>query len=240
MNFAARRTSNLPPAILVYLSLALWLSACSPFTTAPPLPVPQTLTIGYTPAMKSWQSRLAVCADLQPEITVSLQPAGWPEPDPHAYDLLLQAAEPGADFGGYAADLGRQPIVFATFGESTQAGWTTERLQQIYTTQTQPEYDVLTYPSSSELGAIFEAAFLAGARLSPYATLASSFQDMQAMLEQIPRSIGYLPQDELGPGLRELPGAPVLSLPRVALAAAEPQGALRIFLACLQGDLAYE
>lgn len=206
------------------------LNACSPFVPATALPSPEPLQVVYTPAMASWQPILAQCAAVQPEIGLIVAEQPWPAAQNSTYDLLLQAAEPPPGFTGYAADLGSWQVVFA----SGSRAWTAERLTQAYRSNTPTTTPLWAYTPGSELYVPFTEWLLAGESLSPFVYLATDPGTMKKALEETPSAVGYLPRHLLPAGVSELTFMPAFELPLVALAKNEPQGEMRVYLACLQ------
>ncbi|MBN1666846.1 MAG: hypothetical protein JW862_07145 [Anaerolineales bacterium] len=225
-----RSGRSLPTSLFLLVSLGLLLGGCSPYVTATALPTPQMVRVVYTPAMSGWQPILAACAAQQPELALVLLEVPWPVAPQQDYDLLLQAAAPGQEFSGYAADLGSLEIVFAGANQN----WTQASLSHAYRNRTPPPAVMLSYAPGSEYFPPFAAHLLSGEQLSPYVQWVASPADMQQALLATPAATGYLPRPLLAPGLSELVDVPGFEVPQVALAKAQPQGVLRSFLACLQ------
>jgi ABC-type phosphate transport system substrate-binding protein len=104
---------------------------------------------------------------------------------------------------------------------------------------------VWIFPEGDDARQLFDSVILDGYQLTTVAQLAP---DPQAMLEAVsddPAAIGYLPRRWLkgnsGDKVRALPInqtlADSLRQPILALSGAEPEGAMRTLLICLQGML---
>ena len=223
--------------LLPLLTALFALSACAPLTVETPPPAPQAIRVAYSPTLRPWADALHACAGQTPEMALVTEEVSPAAPDFEEADLTLWFGEPPQGFAGAAFSLGVDEIVIITGADLNFSPVTPAQLQEIYTgaaSGLQP----WTYPEGSDLRSIFDEAVLAGASPSPDVMLAPSPAAMLEAVAADPQAVGYVPKSWLAAdvqtaasdsALREMLAQPVL-----ALTAAEPQGTLRDFLACLQ------
>lgn len=239
---------------LAVLVLAAILAGCLP-ADAPPPPTPQVLRLQVTPALSGWSGRLQACALRDPTIGLAVdeRPAG--DLDLRQADAALRLGPPPQE-AAHALVLGWEEIVLIANPESPRDSLTLDELRSAYsgravewgspagqagatpTSSAALPIHAWTYPPGDDLRAAFEGALWSG---QPPAARLSEAPSPSAMLQAVaedPAAIGYIPKSLLNDTFRELTveGAPLgdLRQPVLALVSAEPQGALRSFLVCLQ------
>ena len=230
----------------------LGLAGCSqpPIVTPPPTPIP--LTVALTPAARPFGKILRVCAASQPLLAFFLEEAPAQGMDLNRYDLVFRLGLP-AESEAFSAPLGWENIVVYT-NEPAVTQLKKSDLRGLFSGKItiwkgadglDHPVQVWTFPAGDEARQVFDEAIMAGERLTPKAYLAP---DPQAMLEALSSqagSVGILPaawvksskpagsfpihEVSLDAGAKS-----VLRLPILALAKAEPQGAARSLISCLQ------
>jgi ABC-type phosphate transport system substrate-binding protein len=89
-------------------------------------------------------------------------------------------------------------------------------------------------PAGSDAAQLFTGQALNGAAPSPSALVAPTWAAMLELVAQTPGAIGYLPDFAVGPSVKAVRLPAALRALIVAVAAAEPSGSARDFLAWAQ------
>lgn len=234
--------------------LVLFLAACSPreagpvpTATAPPTPLP--LVVYHTPAVRLRLDALQNCAQAVPGLalyTQELPASHLPQARDLETGLILRLGE-GPGPVPFAVSLGEESIRVVAGPDSPIDRLETEELQAIFNGErtTWPETGGGTkplhpwvYPAGEEAAELIEEKILKGNQPAAAARLAATPLEMLRAAAEDPGAIGWLPESWLDESVQVLELDPALqaelSLPVLAIAAAEPQGRLREFLSCLQ------
>lgn len=216
------------------------LSACSGMEYAEPPAAPHALSVSYTPALGWIAEDLNHCAMEIPEIALIVTEAPASGLDFGAAEVYLRlGAAPEAP--PYTATLlGYESIVVIAHPDVSPSYLEIIDVN-IHYTHLDAEYITWMYPLGDEMRAIFDAVVLQGAEPSPHTQMAPNPAAMLEAIAATPGSVGYISEHWLQPGVQSAdPGpnyADALRVPILALTAADPQGATRQFLACLQNTL---
>ncbi len=236
----------------------LFLTACAPFTTVAPPPTRQAVRASLPPALRTWGSRLQACAAKDPGTDLFVEEKASSDPAAGQADVAFHLVQPPGPIPASLVQVGAEDIVLLV-----NAGNPVEKLSQAQLgdlfagkiTRWEAlapapkgftgEVQVWTYPASEELRRVFESALFHDGNSQAQPMLAP---DPQAMLEAIASSemaIGYAPMSwlktlspDLEKNLKQVQLEPALSqalhAPVLAASAAEPQGAVRALLVCLE------
>jgi len=224
----------------------LFLAGCTGTQTTLPLPSLQPLTIAMTPAVWPLQEAVHRCAVSQPQVALVLSELPATYFGKATADLALRFGEP-LNLSGYAAPVAWEKIAVIVHPDNPIKTLDQIRLRELFTGQVVswatvggPErvVEVWTFPENDDARQIFDNAILAGGGLASEAMLASDPAQMIHQIAANPGAVGYVPSAWLTDQVRALEIAPdlraLLRQPVLALATAEPQGAARRFLFCLQ------
>jgi hypothetical protein len=244
--FISTQTASLLCKFGVFLLLSVFAgSACSHAPSITPPATQQVLTVLLPPALEPLKAGLQSCADDQPGIALFIDEAV--ANTGNGPDLTISLGEQ-APLTAFAASLAIEKIVVVANKEDPPARLTTDDLRGVYggwitkwdtLGGSQGTVQVWDYAKMDPLHQLFDQAVLKGVSVTSLALLAPTPAAMLEALSSTPGSIGYLPSAWL-----EVEKVKVISLddgisaalqaPVLALSAAEPQGALRTFIGCLQ------
>ena len=242
MRFFLSRSTPFFVGAMILVSL---LGCLAPPTSTPPPPL-QPVEVALTPALTPVQAALHTCALAQPEIALLLTETTASYLPVQTADLSLRLGPP-ADSTGFAAPLSEEQIVVITNPANPIATMKAGELRSVFNGENErwdelggrkQSIQVWVYPEGDEISQVFRQAILAGKSFSSLALLAP---DPSAMLEAVngdSAAIGFLPKAWLQGGVKAIQLDQVLQdslhQPVLALSEAEPQGAVREFLYCLQ------
>jgi hypothetical protein len=226
----------------VYICLLSTLAACRELSTAAPLPTPDTVLVQITPALQKLTPRLQACA--QQDTTVGLRVKEVPA---QALDFRQAAVSLRIDLAPgtqpYAADLGSIQIAIIAPPGQAPSHLSRNDLANIYNgrlTQwpgsSQP-IQLWTYLPGDDLRQAFERLVPGEQSEQPPSQQLRLAPSPQAMLDAVaasPGALGYVPKDWLDARVQAIPLDVTLAAPLLALTPAEPQGAARRLIACLQ------
>jgi hypothetical protein len=215
------------------LSLFLVFTACTPLVTNTPPPVPEPIRVAYPPSLSNWQDELHACALQTPEIALTILETSPSDLEFEAADLTLWFGEPPQGVKVYAATLGTDEITIIAGQAVNLTTISAAQLRAIYL-QAEGGYQAWTYGEGNELRLIFDRAFLEQVAPSAEVWLAPNPEAMLEAMAANPRAIGYLPKAWLDGEIKTLPLTEPLQVPILAITPAEPTGALRNYLVCLQ------
>lgn len=146
----------------------------------------------------------------------------------------------------FTIHLGDEPVVMIVHPANPAGALSRDTLQDLYTGQT-TQWEggaaaaIWSYPQGSAVRALFDGAVLAGSPLTSMAYLAPGPAEMVTAVAKDPLAIGYIPASMVTGGVKIISaGLPEdMYLPVLAQGQAEPQGALRDWLVCLQTQTLY-
>ena len=227
------------------MSALLLVSCAQPVLQELP-PPPEIVTLSITPALRPLQAAIQACADILPDLAVSVQETSPGYRVSQEFDLFIHLGEP-QDMPPFAAPLADEQVLVVVNPSNPVETLEGEQLRGIFSGAITRWSDVggpfrpvqVWVPlESDETRLAFEKEVLAGSNLSTHAMLAP---DPAAMLEAVsgdPNAIGYLPrawlQDSVHPVEVDALLSARLQAPVLALAARSPRGASERLLYCLQ------
>lgn len=217
----------------IWLSLLLFVTACSAAPTKVATPTPAVIKIYATSATQAWQTELFKCASKQSAIlTLS---------DPGAADLTLRMGEP-QNLSMPAFQLGWEEILVIVNKSHSFQQLRTEQVSRLFT----GEINNWSQVASTETGVVQVWVFaedddaqqvfaktLSGKPIISSARLATSPEEMSRAIANDPSAIGILSRRWKTENLADVYVA--ASAPILAITPSEPQGAVKDLLACLQG-----
>jgi len=210
-NFAAenlRRTFS-------FLILSFFLLSCSPQPTTPT----QIITINYSPFIEFQMDEVYACAnDLSIVLNVSAE----------SPEIYFQIGEPETVYS-FAYQIDEEEIVVAVNRQSEIQDLLLEGVQDLFSSE---KYQVWVYSSDSEMQELFDQFVMQGRSVSSFAKIAPSPQVMAEALSSESNAVGFIPKQEMTENLREVYS--MGTFPVLALTEAEPQGAVKNLLGCLQ------
>lgn len=236
---------------IILSSLVLLLAGCQAVTPLPdPTEFPQAVVMQYTPGVRILTPVLDACATEDPDLALFLEEAPKPALDldsPPEGPLRLGLALGEPPEHSYAAALSDVPIAVITHPSNPVQRLSAAELQALFTGQVQNWTELggrdqtvtpWALTPADESRQLFENEIIDEGKISGQTRLAADPAWMLAEVSVDPGAVGYLPAVwliesveavELEPSLRK-----ALSLPLLALADSEPQGADRRLLICLQ------
>ena len=205
--------------ILILLS-SLLLFSCSTKTSQASL---QPVSVYSTFAAEPWLTDLYACADsVATLIRVD---------DPNSADIALQIGEP--DFLSlFAYQIDEEEILVAANRQSPIQNLTREQAQALFTGLGDPSAQVWVYASGDDAQKVLDQFVMEGRGVSSSAFIAVSPRQMSDELASQPNAVGILPRHAMADGLREV--LAITTVPVLALAKSEPQGAINQLVGCLQ------
>lgn len=222
------------------LILLLSISACAPNYYAPPPEVPESIAVIYTPAIGWIRNNLHACAATHPKIALTLEERPLTSLDVEAAEVILKLGPAPEQIARHATLLGWEQIMIISDPNIPSGQLELPDLRLLFASM-EPEYQLWSYPSDSELSNIFDQFVLLGKPSSPHVLIAPDPQAMLMVIRDQPNSVGYIPQT----WLRENTALNTIvdsypdefKQPILALTNGEPFGLTRELLACIQSTL---
>jgi hypothetical protein len=239
-----------------YFSLVILLfvftSACKPPPTQPPLPIPQTLSVSYTPALSPLLNALSTCALQQPEIALIVNEVSAPYLDIHKSDFSLRIGFPQGSTA-FSAVLAVEKIVLITHPSNPVEILSVEDVTNIFSGVTTNwleldgddfEIDLWIYYTDEDIQQVIQKAIMDNLSPTLKANLAPDPGAMLTTVANNPSAIGYLPQSWLSDDVKPITISSdtneFLTQPVLALSNEEPKGQAREYLFCLQNGIGHE
>lgn len=242
MRFVPSKT--VPFALVAFVLLLL--PACLAPPTSTPLPTLQPIQVAITSSLAPVQAALHTCALAQPEIALLLTETTAPFLSVQSADLSLWFGPP-PDTAGFAARLSDEEIVVIVNPANPISKLTPQALRSVFNGENErwdelgagnQPVQVWVYPEGDEVSQVFQEEILSGKPFSSLARLAPDPPAMREAMSQDPAAIGFLPKAWLSQDVKPVSidqdAQGSLRQPILALSEAEPQGAVREFLYCLQ------
>jgi len=207
-------------SLFVFL-LALLLAACSPATATPP---PARLDVYATTAAGPWlEDAFACTADQNTILGVATSP--------DSADLVLRIGEPPA-LTSPAYQIDTEEILVVTHRESPVQNLTAEGARDLFAGRGDPSVQVWAYADGEDVQQAFDKLVMGGEPVTALARMATSTQEMSDTLNAGKNAVGILPGHWKVGTVREVYSAG--TVPVLAITGAEPEGALKQLVACLQ------
>jgi hypothetical protein len=219
------------------IALGLLLAACS----AAPQPI-QQLKIAISPAVQPASAALLACLPADGNVAFIIDPLYPAAADLADYDFYLRLGEP-AGAAGFAAQLASERIVLVlnpdqdldSISPTDAAALFSGRVENWAEVGGEDEAVTLWIgPDSDEARVAFQAQVLRGA-LAGAAHIAGGPADLLAAVAGDSAAAGVLPAAWASDAVQAIELD--ITLPLLAVAAAEPQGAAHAVLACLQSGV---
>ncbi len=209
--------------ILFFLLSSFLLFSCS---TSTPASTPQVVTVYSTSAAQPWLAPLYDCAGS----SVVLARVD----DASSADIALRVGEP--EFLASAAyQIDTEEILIVTHRQSPVQNLTLEAARALFAGQGDPSVQVWVYASGEDVQQVFDQVVMAGRSVSSSAKLAANPQQMSDTLVNESNAVGILPRHWKTGDVREV--FTVATVPVLAIANSEPQGAVKELIACLQNKI---
>ena len=143
-------------------------------------------------------------------------------------EIYFQIGEPETVYS-FAYQIDEEEIVVAVNRQSEIQDLLLEGVQDLFSSE---KYQVWVYSSDSEMQELFDQFVMQGRSVSSFAKIAPSPQVMAEALSSESNAVGFIPKQEMTENLREVYS--MGTFPVLALTEAEPQGAVKNLLGCLQ------
>ena len=206
--------------LALWWSCAFFLVSCAP---AQPGPEPRLIDVYATPATQPWLPEVFACA---PD-GVALRIVN----NPISADISLRLGEPEV-FSGVAYQIDTEEILVLTHRQSPVQNMSLEDVRELFAGGGDPSVQVWVYAAGTDVQRVFGQSVMQGRSVTSQARMAVSPEHMSDTLNNEPNTVGFLPRHwKVGESrfVYTLPDVPVL-----ALVNEEPQGAIRIIIACTQ------
>ena len=204
--------------LIVLLSSLLF--SCSPIT---PSVTPQLITAYSTSAAQPWLPDLYSCAGTSTLISRVDEPS--------TADIVLRVGEP-LFLDRPAFQIDTEEILIVTHRQSPVQNLTLEEARALFAGQGDPSVQVWVYAEEQDVQSVFDQTVMAGRRLTPTAHIAVSPQQMSDTLVNEANTVGILPRHWKAGDTRDV--LIVGTVPVLAIADSEPQGAIKDLIVCLQ------
>lgn len=207
---------------LFLFNLLILLSACS---AAPATSLPQArLDVYASPAARPWMQEAFRCANGEGAVLGVAT-------GPRDADFVLRIGEPST-LGTPAFEIDREQILVVTNRESPVQNLTLEQARALFSGRGDPAAQVWVYASGDDVQQAFDRLVMQGTGITSLARLATSPQEMSDSLNAERNAVGILPRHWKAGTVREVFSAG--AVPVLAITPAQPEGALKQLVACLQ------
>lgn len=224
----------------------LGLNGCSQPPTATLPPPPQTITVALPLALSPLQPALQICANAQPDLLINLRELPNRPPAPESADMSLWFSEPPNGFE-FAVQLAEETLAILINPSNPVTELNGEQLRGIFSGELRDwssldgetgEIQVWVFPEGNQVRESFDHAILPDMSSTSLAKLAPTGEAMLAGIAEDSGAIGYAPMAMIDGTVKPLvvddATQATLHMPVLGLTPAEPHGALRDYLVCLQ------
>lgn len=225
------------------------LAACVSAQLATIPPSPQPIQINIPPFLTPITNALHSCAEEHEEFALLLNSSSASQLDIGAENLSFWFGE-NSDLGSYAIPVALDELNIIVHPENPTDSLSLEQIQAIFSGQVENWSDISDYqesivlwiyPVGSYLGQIFQSELFGGHRFSPMAHIAPSPESMVTAIANEPGAIGFVlrswSQDNVTGVQVQSDTNLDLQKPILAITNSEPEGGLRILMACLQSGV---
>jgi hypothetical protein len=195
------------------------ISSCSPTT---PAATPEVVTVYSTSAAEPWLHELYDCAGTSPVLSRV--------DDPSAALIALRVGEPRVVQFAYQIDT--EDILIVTQRQSPVNNLTLDGARALFSGQGDSSVQVWVYSSGEDVQQVFDQFVMEGRIVTPSASIAANPQQMSDTLVNMPNTVGILPRHWKVGDAREV--FSVATVPVLAIPSNEPQGTIKMLIACLQ------
>lgn len=235
--------------ILILICICMVITACdSPqLATVPPSPQPIRITI--PPFLAPITNAVHACAVEHDEFAVLLDPSPSLRPDTGVEKLSFWWGE-NPDLGSYAIPIAQDDLKIIIHPQNPNDALSLEQILTIFAGQVenwsdfsnyQQPINFWVYPDGNFLGQIFQSEFLAGSHFSSLAHIAPSPESMVIAVANDQGAIGFVLQSWIEDNVASVQVESVsnseLQKPILAITNSDPEGELRILMACLQSGV---
>ena len=207
----------------ILLAIILLCTACAP---AAATSAPQVVKVYVTAAAQPWLTEAANCAASSSVILSNVI-------DPAQSDIVIRVGEPD-ELSTPAFQIDHEDLLIVTHRESLVQNLSTEQALALFAGQGQADVQIWVYASGEDLQQVFAREIMQGTPVTSLARLAVSPQQMSDTLNADKNAVGLLGRHWKTGMVREVYS--LSNLPVLAITPAEPQGAIKEILACLQKD----
>ena len=204
---------------LIFLSLLI--SSCS---TSTPQPTPEVVSVYSSSAAEPWLSGLYDCAATQNNVVLSRVE------DSSSADIVLHIGEPS--IASFAYQIDTEEILIVTQRQSPVDNLTLDDAQALFMGLGDPSVQVWVYAPEADVQKVFDQLVMQGRSVTASAKMAVNPQQMSDTLVNEPNTVGIVPRHwKVGDSrfVYTIPNVPVLALTK-----AEPQGAIKALISCVQ------
>jgi hypothetical protein len=202
-------------------TILLLCAACAPTAASP---APQVVKIHATMAAQPWLTEASTCAVRSSLILSNVI-------DPAQADILLRVGEPD-HLTTPAFQIDREDLLVVTQRESPIQNLSDEEVRALFAGQGQADVQIWVFSPGEDLQQVFAREVMRGTPVTSLARLAVSPQQMSDTLDNEKNAVGLLERHWKTGTVREV--FSLSDLPVLAITPAEPQGAVKEILACLQ------
>ncbi|HVN56105.1 MAG TPA: hypothetical protein VMT46_17370 [Anaerolineaceae bacterium] len=222
-------------------ALMIVINGCRPLAPVSPLATLEPVRVQYTPALeKGFLAQLQACSGQSSGIGLMVKKTPAQSLELSRFDLTVRIEVPPGT-RDFAADLGKLEIRVISHPGLSLTSLTLADLAAIYSGKMQEwpggaslPVQAWTYLPGDDLRIAFEGLVLNGETPVKAVYQAPDPAAMIQAVSQTPGAIGFIPSDWMSAKVHTVNLDRSLSVPVVGLASAEPQGAARRLLACLQ------
>ncbi len=204
-----------------FIFFSLIISSCA---TSTPLPTPQIVSVFSSSAAQPWLTKSYDCA-ARSSVVINVSDSE------SAADLRLQLGEPAAP-SAFAYQIDSEEILIVTQRQSPIQNLTLDDARALFMGQGNPSVQVWAYASEADVQRAFDQLVMNGRSVTSSAKIAVSPQQMSDTLVNQPNTVGVLPKHWKAGDSRIVFSAG--TVPVLAIAKAEPRGAIKELIACLQ------
>ena len=206
--------------LVLFLLSSFLLFSCSTKTPQASL---QPVSVYSTFAAEPWLTDLYACAD---SVAVLSR-----VDDPNSADIALQIGEPEF-LSSFAYQIDEEEILVVANRQSPIQNLTLDEARALFMGLGDPSAQVWVYASDADVQKVFDQFVMEGRSVASSALIAVSPQQMSDELASQPNAVGILPRHAMTDSLREV--LAITTVPVLALAKSEPQGAINQLVGCLQ------
>jgi hypothetical protein len=211
----------------IILLIILWflISSCSTSTPPPTLQIVSVYSSSFT---QPWLTELYDCAT-ESSAVIRLSDSA----PASAAEIRLQIGEPEV-LSGFAYQIDEEEILIVTNRVSPIQNLTLDQAQALFMGlgDAQASVQVWVYDSDADVQRVFDQLVMKGRSVTSSARVAVNPQQMSDTLVNESNTVGILPRHWQVGDTREV--FSVATVPVLALTKAEPQGAIKALISCLQ------
>jgi len=206
-------------ASLLLASLSFLAACATPASVA----TPQLLKVYATSGAQPWLPEFYECAERTSTIIDLVAP--------QEAEILVRLGEPKL-LASPAFQLDTEDILIVTHRRSPVQNLTLTEARALFAGAGDPAVQIWVYPVGEDVQEVFDQAVMSGRPVTSLARIAGTPQQMSDFLNAGQNAVGILPRHWKAGDTREVFLA--ATVPVLAITPAEPTGAVRDLLACVQ------